>query len=70
MNQDQVIPILFEMAMTIGGEVSLGSLLTRTLQRLLYYTSFPAGFICLDLASPDNTRAAKPIASRTSRETG
>ena len=56
MNQDQVIPILFEMAMTIGGEVSLGSLLTRTLQRLLYYTSFPAGFICLDLPSPDNTR--------------
>lgn len=49
MNRDKVIAVLYEMALTIGGEVSLGPLLTRTLQRLLYYTSFPAGFICLDL---------------------
>lgn len=49
MNSDKIIPILYEMAMIIGGEVSLAPLLTRTLQRLLYYTSFPAGFICLDL---------------------
>lgn len=61
MNQDQVIPILFEMAMTIGGEISLGSLLTRTLQRLLYYTSFPAGFICLDLPLPEMTRDADSL---------
>lgn len=56
MSSDEVIPILYEMALTIGGETSVGPLLTRTLQRLLYYTSFPAGFICLDLpaaATPD-----------------
>ncbi|MCQ8129927.1 putative bifunctional diguanylate cyclase/phosphodiesterase [Methylomonas rivi] len=52
MNRDEVIPILYEMALTIGGESSVGPLLTRTLQRLLYYTSFPAGFICLDLPAP------------------
>lgn len=45
----EVMPILYEMAMAIGGEISLEPLLTRALQRLLYYTSFPAGFICLDL---------------------
>ncbi|MCK9604874.1 MAG: EAL domain-containing protein [Methylomonas sp.] len=49
MNRDEIIPILYEMALAIGGEVSVASLLSRTLQRLLYYTSFPAGFICLDL---------------------
>lgn len=49
MSRGEVIPILYEMALTIGGETSVGPLLTRTLQRLLYYTSFPAGFICLDL---------------------
>jgi len=40
------------MALVIGGETSLKPLLTRTLQRLLYHTSFPAGFICLDLPTP------------------
>ncbi|MCQ8179725.1 EAL domain-containing protein [Methylomonas sp. SURF-1] len=54
MRHDDVIPVLYEMAMTIGGEISLKPLLTRTLQRLLYFTSFPAGFICLDL-SPSAT---------------
>lgn len=49
MKPDEVIPILYEMALTIGNEVSLKPLLTRTLQRFLYFTSFPVGFICLDL---------------------
>jgi diguanylate cyclase (GGDEF)-like protein len=56
-NRDEIIPILYEMALTIGGEISLGPLLTRTLQRLLYYTSFPAGFICLDLPAYKATEA-------------
>lgn len=51
MNQAEIIPILYDMAITIGGQVSLAPLLTKTLQRLLYHTSFPAGFICLDLPS-------------------
>ncbi|AEG00540.1 putative bifunctional diguanylate cyclase/phosphodiesterase [Methylomonas methanica] len=53
MKRDEVIPILYEMALTIGGETSVDPLLTRCLQRLLYYTSFPAGFICLDLPKAD-----------------
>jgi len=49
MEREQVLPILYEMALVIGGETSLKPLLQRTLQRLLYYTSYPAGFVCLDL---------------------
>ena len=41
------------MALVIGGETSLKPLLTRTLQRLLYHTSFPVGFICLNLPPLD-----------------
>ncbi|HCI14646.1 MAG: diguanylate cyclase [Gallionellales bacterium GWA2_60_142] len=48
MERDDILPVLYDMAVTIGSEVSLKPLLTRTLQRLLYYTSFPAGFVCLD----------------------
>jgi diguanylate cyclase (GGDEF)-like protein/PAS domain S-box-containing protein len=47
--RDHILFVLYEMALVIGGETSLKPLLTRTLQRLLYHTSFPAGFICLDL---------------------
>ena len=49
MQREQVLPILYEMALVIGGETSLKPLLQHTLQRLLYYTSYPAGFACLDL---------------------
>lgn len=45
--------VLYEMARVIGEEVHLQSLLTRTLQRLLYFTSFPAGFISLSLPPPE-----------------
>jgi diguanylate cyclase (GGDEF)-like protein len=69
-NSDKVIPILYEMAMTIGGEVSLGPLLTRTLQRLLYYTSFPAGFICLDLPSLKKTADAELLTTRLDAAVG
>ncbi|HEX5337270.1 MAG TPA: EAL domain-containing protein [Gallionella sp.] len=49
MKRDEILPVLYDMAVTIGSEVSLKSLLSRTLQRLLYYTSFPVGFICLEV---------------------
>jgi PAS domain S-box-containing protein len=48
MNREQILAILYEMAMVIGGEVNLRPLLTKTLQRLMYHTSFPAGMIFLD----------------------
>ena len=54
--EQQILTILYQMAMTIGSEVSLKPLLTKTLQQLLYHTSFPAGLIFLDL--PSDTGAA------------
>ncbi len=48
MNREEILAILYEMALTIGGEVNLHPLLTRTLQKLLYHTSFPCGMVFLD----------------------
>ena len=48
MDRQAILPILYDIAVTIGGETSLQPLLTRTLQRLLYYTSYPTGMVCLD----------------------
>lgn len=47
MDNHGILPILYDLAVTIGEQTSLRPLLTRTLQRLLYHTSFPAGFISL-----------------------
>lgn len=55
MRSELILPVLYEMALAIGGETSVYPLLTRTIQRLLYFTSFPAGFVCIDMpdAGPD-----------------
>ncbi len=50
MERDDILPVLYDLVVTIGSEISVKPLLTRTLQRLLYHTSFSAGFICLDVA--------------------
>ena len=57
MEREEILPVLYDLAVTIGSEISLKPLLTRTLQRLLYYTSFPAGFICLDIPPCDHTKS-------------
>lgn len=49
MGNDNVLPVLYDLVVTIGNETSLKPLLTRTLQRLLYHTSFSAGFVCLNI---------------------
>ncbi len=49
MGRDNILPVLYDLIVTIGSEISVKPLLTRTLQRLLYHTSFSAGFICLDV---------------------
>jgi diguanylate cyclase (GGDEF)-like protein/PAS domain S-box-containing protein len=36
-------------------------MLTRTLQRLLYHTSFSAGFVCLDMPSCEGSTATKKV---------
>jgi hypothetical protein len=45
MNRELILSILYDLSLTIGGEVGLGSLLRKTLQRFLYHTSFPAGVV-------------------------
>jgi len=53
-NKD-ILPILYDFAVTIGSETSLDPLLTQTMQRLLFYTSFPAGFVCLNVPNDTGT---------------
>ncbi len=57
MEHGYILSILYEMALAIGSEVSVKPLLTRTLQRLLYHTSFPAGFVCLGVSSAQEDSA-------------
>jgi signal transduction histidine kinase len=44
-NGVQALSVLYDLALTIGSEVTVDALLTRTLQRLLYHTGFPAGIV-------------------------
>ena len=47
MNREQILAILYEMAIVVGGETRLQPLVTKTLQRLLSHTSFPCGMVLL-----------------------
>lgn len=49
-NGVQALTVLYDIALTIGSEVTLEGLLTRTLQGFLYHTGFPAGLVCSTLA--------------------
>lgn len=53
MNREHIISILYDIALVIGGEVSVPPLLTKTVQRILYHTSFPTGLVFLDLPPED-----------------
>src|SRR3970282_2334182 len=53
MEHGYILSILYEMALAIGGEVSVKPLLTKMLQRMLYHTSFPAGFVCLGVSTAE-----------------
>jgi signal transduction histidine kinase len=48
----QALVVLYDLALTIGSEVTLPELLSRTVQRLLYHTGFPAGLM---LSPPDES---------------
>ncbi|RIX47412.1 MAG: PAS domain S-box protein [Rhodocyclales bacterium GT-UBC] len=48
MNREQILGVLHDLSLTIGGEVSLDRLLQKTLQRLLFHTGFPAGVVLVD----------------------
>lgn len=49
MERERILTILYDLALVIGSEVDLPALLTRTLQRLLFHTSFPSGVVLLNL---------------------
>jgi len=59
MNREQILGILYDLSLTIGGELDLDSLLTRTLQRLLFHTSFPAASFS-PIATTANS-ASRPV---------
>jgi diguanylate cyclase (GGDEF)-like protein/PAS domain S-box-containing protein len=61
MKYANILPVLYDLSVTIGGETKLKPLLTRTLQRLLYHTSYTCGFICLDIAPCDANRELSPF---------
>ncbi len=43
MNREQVLAVLYDLALTIGSELHTDRLLQKTLQRLLFHTGFPVG---------------------------
>jgi PAS domain S-box-containing protein len=44
---EHITAVLYDMALVVGREVSLRPLLQKTLQRLLYHTSYPVGLVLL-----------------------
>jgi len=52
-NREQILAVLYDLTLTIGGEVKVQALLTRVLQRLLFHTSFPTGVVVGPGAAPE-----------------
>lgn len=61
MQHQQILPVLYDLSVTIGGQVRLKPLLTHTLQRLLYHTSFSAGFVSLEMPACEGALATKQV---------
>lgn len=49
MERERILSVLYDLALVIGSEVDLDTLLTRTLQRILLHTSFPCGVVLQNL---------------------
>ncbi len=55
-NHELILQVLVDLAFTIGSELSLPTLLRKTLQRFMYHTGFPVGFMLAGTAlSPERT---------------
>lgn len=54
MNRETILQILYEMALVTGGETHVEPLITKTLQRLLYHTSFPCGVFLSGMTTDSN----------------
>lgn len=53
MNRDQLLAVLYDLSLTIGREVTVDSLLTKVLQRLLFHTGCPVGLVISHADGPD-----------------
>lgn len=49
MNQEQILQVLYEMALVTSSETKVESLIIKTIQRLLYHTTFPCGLFLSDI---------------------
>lgn len=49
LSDQQALAILYDLALTLGSQVSVNGLLTKTVQRLLFHTGFPLGLCLSDL---------------------
>ena len=63
MNREQILAILYDLALAIGSETHLDALLRRAVQRLLFHTSFPAGVVLVDPASGEFGLTAQLVTS-------
>jgi len=61
MKREHILAVLYDLTLTIGGEVRLEGLLTKLLQRLLFHTSFPTGLVLLTDAASATTRLAAVV---------
>ncbi len=61
MQKQDILPVLYDLSLTIGDQINLKSLLTSTLQRLLFHTSFSAGFISLNIPDESDSNPFPPI---------
>lgn len=61
MNREQILSILYDMALASGSETHVRPLITKTLQRLLYHTTFPCGMylIAAEAAGSDEPRRVR-----------
>ena len=60
--QNNIYAVLYDLALTLGGHVQVQPLLDAVLQRMLYHTGLPAGFIYLqDEQHPARARLASVV---------
>ncbi|MEW8044530.1 MAG: hypothetical protein G8D28_09470 [gamma proteobacterium symbiont of Phacoides pectinatus] len=77
MDQERaILSILYDMALTIGGETRVDALLSKVLQRFLYHTGFPVGLALTVIPDAGRRRrgyihtVSATIGSKNSRRAG
>lgn len=55
MNHEQILQVLYEMALVTSSETKVEPLIIKTMQRLLYHTAFPCGLFLSDIKNNVDT---------------